>query len=353
MYKAGIAGATGYTGYELIKLIHRHPQLEIGWLTSESSAGKPYSDVFNAPWDYELIPLADAQNRADEVDVVFLCLPHAASIEPVKAFHAAGIAVIDLSADYRLEDPAIYARWYGIEHTAPELLDEFVYGLCEINRQQIQGAQRIAVPGCYPTSVNLGLYPLAKAGWLGERVIVDSKSGVSGAGRKAKLLYNFVEANENMTPYSIGYRHRHVAEMELILNRASSNGVQKRHRFTFSPHLLPVNRGILSTIYITVSPGVSEAEVRDLYAETYADEPFIQVLPAGKLSTLQHVTGSNRCTISLQPVYADGDPASEDSGHGTEYVVVSTIDNLLKGASGQALQNFNIAMGIEETTGLL
>lgn len=351
MYKAGIAGATGYTGYELIKLIQRHPQLEIGWLTSESSAGQPYSNVYDAPWDYPLIPLAEAVNRADEVDVVFLCLPHAASIEPVKAFHAAGIAVIDLSADYRLDDPQVYQRWYSVEHTAPELLDEFVYGLCEVYRDQIRGARRIAVPGCYPTSVNLGLYPLAKAGWLGERVIVDSKSGVSGAGRKAKLMYNFVEAHENMTPYSIGYRHRHVSEMELVLNRASSNGVQKQHRFTFSPHLLPVNRGILSTIYITVSPGVSEGEVRDLYAETYANEPFIQVLPSGKLSTLQHVTQSNRCAISLQPVYPDA--AEGNNGEGTEYVVVSTLDNLLKGASGQALQNFNIAMGLEETSGLL
>jgi len=351
VFKAGIAGATGYTGYELIQIIQRHPHLTIGWLTSESSAGQRYSDVYDAPWDIPLISLADALQRADEVDVVFLCLPHAASIEPVKAFHAAGVAVIDLSADYRLDDAQIYERWYGVPHTAPELLGEFVYGLCEVYRERIRGAQRIAVPGCYPTSVNLGLYPLAKAGWLSERVIVDSKSGVSGAGRKSKLMYNFVEAHENLTPYSIGYRHRHVAEMEQVLNRASSNGVNKQHRFTFSPHLLPVNRGILSTMYVTVSPGVSEADVHGLYAETYANEPFIQLLPPGKMASLRHTTNSNRCAISVQPV--DPAQAAGSNTDGTEYIIVATLDNLLKGASGQAVQNFNIATGLEETTGLL
>jgi N-acetyl-gamma-glutamyl-phosphate reductase len=349
-YRAGIAGATGYTGYELLQLIQRHPNLEVGWLTSERSAGQRFSDVYDAPWDDPLIPLEEAVSRADEVDVVFLCLPHAASIEPVKKFHDAGVAVIDLSADYRLDDPQVYERWYGVPHTAPELLGEFVYGLCEVYREQIRGAHRIAVPGCYPTSVNLGLYPLAKAGWLGERVIVDSKSGVSGAGRKTKLMYNFVEAHENLTPYSIGYRHRHVAEMEKVLNTASSNGVNKQHRFTFSPHLLPVNRGILSTMYVTVSPGVTEADVRDLYTETYADEPFIQLLPVGKLPTLRHVNHSNRCAISFQPVHPD---ANGGEPEGADYVVVATLDNLLKGASGQAVQNFNIAMGLEETAGLL
>ena len=199
MYKGGVAGATGYTGFELIQLIHRHPQLAIGWLTSENSAGSSVADVHPVPWDYPLISLDEAVERAGEVDVVFLCLPHAASIGPVKRFQEAGVRVIDLSADFRLLDQKIYERWYKTQHTAPELLNQFVYGLSEVYRPQIQGAGLIANPGCYPTSVNLGLYPLAKAGWLNKKVIIDSKSGVSGAGRKLALTYHFVEAHDNMT----------------------------------------------------------------------------------------------------------------------------------------------------------
>lgn len=346
MYKVGIAGSTGYTGNELLQIIHRHPQLEVGWITSESSAGKPYSEIHAVPWDYPLIPLAEGIARADEVDVVFLCLPHAASVEPVKAFAKAGKMVIDLSADYRL-DQTTYEKWYNISHTAPELIDQFVYGLCEVYREKIKGARLIAVPGCYPTSVNLGLYPLAKAGWLGEKVIVDSKTGLTGAGRKVKLEYTYAEANENMTPYNIGKRHRHIAEMEKVLNNVNGH---KPHRFTFSPHLIPTNRGILSTMYVDVASGggssVTEAEIRSAYAETYDNEPFIQVLPAGQIASLRHTVNTNRCAISITPV----DPSVQD---GTEYIITASEDNLLKGASGQAVQNFNIAMGIEETTGLL
>jgi N-acetyl-gamma-glutamyl-phosphate reductase len=344
MYKAGIAGATGYTGIELVQLIRRHPQLEIGWVTSESSAGKQLSDLHAVPWDYPLISLEEAILRAGEVDVVFLCLPHAASIEPVRAFKETGVRVIDLSADFRLQDPQTYARWYGAAHTAPDLLSQFVYGLCEIYREQVKDARMIANPGCYPTSVNLALYPLAKAGWLSHKVIVDSKSGVSGAGRQTKLMYNFVEAHDNLTPYNIGYRHRHIAEMEQVLNRADANG--KAHQFIFSPHLLPVNRGILSTIYISVPDGVTETDVRLLYAETYAGEQFIHLLPAGQTATLRHTTYTNRCAISLTPA----DPGQQD---GPDYIICATLDNLLKGASGQAIQNFNIALGLDETMGLL
>lgn len=343
MYKAGIAGATGYTGFELVQLIQRHPQLGVAWVTSENSAGKAFSEVHAAPWDYPLISLQEGMARAGEVDVVFLCLPHAASIEPVRAFQATGVRVVDLSADFRLADPAAYQRWYGVAHTAPDLLPQFVYGLCEINRAQIKGARLIANPGCYPTSVNLGLYPLAKAGWLSDQVIVDSKSGVSGAGRQTKLQYSFVEANENLTPYNVGVRHRHIAEMEQVLNRV--NG-QHTYRFIFSPHLLPVNRGILSTIYISVPQGVTEQMIRDLYAETYAGEPFIHLLPAGQIASLRHTAYTNRCAISITPA----DPAQPD---GPDYIIVATLDNLIKGASGQAIQNFNLSVGIDETLGLL
>jgi N-acetyl-gamma-glutamyl-phosphate reductase len=348
MYKVGIAGATGYTGYELLQIIHRHPEMEIVWLTSEQSAGKRFSDVFAAPWDYPLIKLEEGMARAHEVDVVFLCLPHAASIGPVKVFQETGVRVIDLSADFRLTTPEIYTRWYKTPHTAPELLNQFVYGLCEVYRSQIAGAKLVAVPGCYPTSVNLGLYPLAKAGWLGEKVIVDAKSGTSGAGRKADLAYSFVEVNDNLLPYSIGYRHRHIAEMEQVLNGVGGvNGANGRqHRFLFSPHLLPVNKGILSTMYISVPVGVSEQEVRSLYAETYAGEPFIQLVAAGQQASLRHTVNSNRCAISITPA----DPNQKD---GPDYIIVATLDNLLKGASGQAVQNFNISVGLDETTGLI
>ena len=344
MYKAGIAGASGYTGYELLKLIHRHPQVEVGWLTSESSAGGVYSDLYPVDWDYPLISLEDGLARVGEVDVVFLCLPHAASMQAVKSFYDTGILAIDLSADFRLADPAVYTRWYGLEHTAQELLKVARYGLCELYRENIRGGQLIAVPGCYPTSVNLGLYPLAKAGWLGERVIVDSKSGVSGAGRKPKLDYHFVEANENITPYSVGYRHRHVAEMEQVLN--SANGTAHQTRFLFTPHLLPVNRGILSTMYVDVPAGVTEDEIRGLYAESYAGEPFIHLIPAGKQACLGHTVHTNRCAIAITPA----DPSRPN---GTEYIVTASLDNLIKGASGQALQNFNIIKNLDETAGLL
>ncbi|MBX3013871.1 MAG: N-acetyl-gamma-glutamyl-phosphate reductase [Caldilineaceae bacterium] len=344
MYKAGIAGATGYTGIELVGLIHRHPHLEIGWVTSESKAGSTLSDVHAVPWNYPLISLEDGIARANEVDVVFLCLPHAASIEPVRAFQASGVRVIDLSADFRLVDQDIYKQWYHTEHTAPELLSQFVYGLCEIYREQIKGAQLIANPGCYPTTVNLGLYPLAKAGWLGKQVIVDSKSGTSGAGRKASLPYSFVEVNENFYPYNIGYRHRHIAEMEQVLNHATPHG--QGFQFLFSPHLLPINRGILSTMYVTVTADVSEGDIRHLYAETYANEPFIHLLPAGQLASIRHTAYTNRCAISLLPA----NPQMPKDG---SYIIVVSEDNLIKGASGQAIQNFNIAAGLNETDGLL
>ncbi len=224
LFKAGIAGATGYTGLALVQLIQRHPLLEVGWLTSENSAGKLFSDVHYVPWAIPLIPLQEAYSRAEEVDVVFLCLPHGESLEAARRFAQTGVRVIDLSADFRLDTPEAYATWYGHVHADPALLARFVYGLSEINRAQIRGAQLIANPGCYPSSVNLGLHPLARAGVLGERVVIDSKSGISGAGRSSKLLYQFVESNENLTPYSLGYRHRHIAEMELVLNGSTQPG---------------------------------------------------------------------------------------------------------------------------------
>lgn len=349
MIKTGIIGVTGYTGYELYHLLRHHPAVEIAWLTSESYSGQRLSDVFPCPWTEPLMALEQAP--LNTADLVFLCLPHAASMSAVAAVRAAGARVVDLSADFRLRDPAAYQHWYALAHTETELLKEAVYGLPELHREAIAGSELVANPGCYPTSVILGLWPLAQAGWLQGLVIVDSKSGVSGAGRKPRLNTSFVEANENLSPYSIGYAHRHIAEMEqeLLLNVPASaptaapastpvNGVS----FLFSPHLVPVSRGILSTMYVTLPEEVQEREVRDMYRAAYKSEPFIHLLPPGQVATLQHTVYSNRCAIGLTFV-----PGSRT------VIVTSTLDNLLKGAAGQAVQNMNLMFGLHETAGLL
>lgn len=341
MIQAGIIGATGYTGIELYKLLRSHPAAEIAWLTSENSAGQRLSDLFPCPWDEPLLAMADAPLA--EADVVFLCLPHAASMPAVAAVRAAGVKAIDLSADFRLHDAATYQRWYQTPHSQPALLAEAVYGLPELHRAEIAGAGLVANPGCYPTSVILGLTPLARAGWLAGQVIADSKSGVSGAGRKPSLTTSFVEANENLSPYSIGYSHRHIAEMEQELKAegGTMNDERQKLQIVFSPHLLPVSRGILSTLYVTLPDGVDEAAVRAAYNDAYRGEPFVHLLPAGKVATLQHVVHSNRCAIGLTFV-----PNSRT------LIVTSSIDNLLKGASGQAVQNMNVLFGLAETMGL-
>ncbi len=352
MIKVGIIGVTGYTGFELYKLLRRHPTVAIAWLTTESYGGQRLSDVFPCPWDEPLLSLADAPIA--EAEVVFLCLPHAASMPAVAAVRAAGVKAIDLSADFRIHDAATYERWYSTSHTQTALLADAVYGLPELHRAEIAEASLVANPGCYPTSVILGLWPLAEAGWLQGQIIVDSKSGVSGAGRKPKLSNSFVEANENLSPYSIGYSHRHIAEMEQELLQVaggtkSRSGAEWRwqeeadlqSRIVFSPHLLPVSRGILSTMYVTLPEGVDEAMVRAAYADTYTGEPFVHLLPAGQVATLHHTVGTNRCAIGLTFV----------PGTAT-LIVTSTLDNLIKGASGQAVQNLNVMFGLEETMGL-
>lgn len=349
MIKTGIIGVTGYTGIELYRLLRGHPAARVAWLTSESYAGQRLSDVFPCPWDDPLLPLAAAPLA--KADVVFLCLPHAASMPAVASVQAAGVRAVDLSADFRLRDAAVYRSWYGVDHTEPALLAQAVYGLPELHRAVIAGAKLVANPGCYATSAILGLAPLARAGWLAGQVIVDSKSGVSGAGRKATLANSFVEANENLSPYSVGYSHRHIAEMEQELQVAgsrwqvaatqSSSHPATDFHIVFSPHLLPVSRGILSTMYVTLPEGVDEASVRAAYAEAYAGEPFVHLLPAGQVATLRHAVHSNRCAIGLTLV---PDAAT--------LIVTSAIDNLLKGASGQAVQNMNAMFGLPETIGL-
>jgi N-acetyl-gamma-glutamyl-phosphate reductase len=341
MIRVGIYGASGYTGIELIKIFARHPQVEIKFATSDSYVGKKMSEVFPCHFDLPLIahdaaPL-DHQGGKCQIDVAFLALPHGASADYAKRVLGAGARVIDLSADFRLHDAAAYAKWYGLEHHAPELLPQAVYGLPELHRAQIKHARLIANPGCYPTSVILGLAPLWRAGATNETVIVDSKSGVSGAGRKPTLTVHFVEVNENLAPYSIGRVHRHLSEMEQELKEINPHA-----SLIFSPHLLPVNRGILSTMYVRLNDGWDEKRLRELYTQSYENEPFVKILPSGQIATLNHSVNTNYCTISIHHI-----------AEVNQAIICASIDNLIKGASGQAVQNMNVMFGLDETTGLL
>jgi len=335
MINVGIYGVTGYAGYELLRWIGRHPEARVVFATSESQAGKALADVYSGPLDTPLLAPDDAP--LGEADVVFLGLPHGVAAGVAQRALAAGVRVIDLSADFRLRTAADYARWYGHTHPAPELLPT-PYGLPELNRAALHDTQLIANPGCYPSSVLLGIAPLLRAGALTDStIIVDAKSGVSGAGRAPKQNTSFVEVSESLTPYSIGHVHRHVGEMEQEAARLSSGAAPQ---IIFTPHLLPINRGILSTIYLRIPQDWAEHNVRSLYAEMYANEPFMRLLPAGKLATIAHTAHTNLCTISLT-LAAPG-----------VLIVVSSIDNLVKGAAGQAIQNMNVMFGLEETAGL-
>ena len=334
MIRAGIYGATGYTGYETVLLLRRHPDVRIAWASSRSYAGKRLSDAFPTVDPLPLIAAEEADPSA--CDVVFLCLPHGATAPTALAALDAGACVIDLSADFRLRSPDDYVTWYGKPHAAPQLLSEAVYGLPELYREKIREARLVANPGCYPTSVLLGLLPLQRRGLLEGQVIVDAKSGVSGAGRSLSLKYHFVEANDNFAPYNIGHSHRHIAEMEQELAAAGP-----ALHVVFSPHLLPVNRGILSTIYVRLPDDVDSATVRRLYEQAYKDEPFVHLLPEGTLPSLRHAVNTNRCVLQVQ--------RADDHGN---WIVTSAIDNLLKGAAGQAVENMNLMFGFDEQAGL-
>ncbi len=338
MIRIGLVGATGYTGYETIQLLERHPQVELAFATARSDAGKRLGDLFPTPINLTLRHLDEVD--LGSVEVVFLALPHVAAAEVAGRVLQAGARVIDLSADFRLKEAATYTAWYAHDHPTPHLLPEAVYGLTEWARQPLQGARLVANPGCYPTSILLATAPLLQAGLLADAtVIADAKSGVSGAGRAAKVGSLFAEVSDNLKPYNIGHSHRHVAEIEQEM--ATLGGAHAPRGLVFSPHLLPVTRGILSTLYLPLPDGWSAAQIHALYAECYANEPFIWLLPLGESATLAHSVHTNRCTLSLHPVPERG-----------QLIVVSTIDNLIKGAAGQAVQNMNVMLGLEETTGL-
>ncbi|MCA9950846.1 MAG: N-acetyl-gamma-glutamyl-phosphate reductase [Anaerolineales bacterium] len=335
MIRAGVFGATGYTGFELVSLLEQHPEVEIVFVASQSYAGRSLREMYVGGSDLPLIAPGDAP--LDATDVVFLCLPHAAAAQTAVAALNAGNKVIDLSADFRLKDVAVYEKWYGIPHPAPELLPEAIYGLTEFARESLQSTRLVANPGCYTTTCLLALQPLMAAQVaINGDVVIDAKSGVSGAGRKPKTNTLFVEVANNFSPYSIGRSHRHLPEMEQVI----SWWHQTPPQLIFSPHLLPVPRGILANIYVPLAGTVDQAALRALYEDVYADEPFVRVLPAGELATLAHVVHTNRCVMSL--TFA-----------GNMLIITSATDNLVKGAAGQALQNMNVMFGCEETVGLV
>ncbi len=328
----GIYGATGYTGLELIRLLAGHPHASIRFATSEASAGQSLRQSWPLAPDLTLVPSADAP--LDEVQAVFLCLPHTRSAPLAAQALGRGVRVVDLSADLRLDDPAVYAQWYKVDHPHPELLPR-PYGLPELGRDNLIGAECIANPGCYATSVLLATVPLARHDLLipGAPLIVDAKSGVSGAGRTPKQNILFAEVHGNFSPYNIGRGHRHLAEIEQVLAAEGSQAGP----LIFSPHLLPTDRGILSTVYAQVTDA---GAARAAFTTAYAGEPLVRVLPDGELATLRHVVNTPAAALSLTPA---GDNL---------LIVVSVIDNLLKGAASQAVQNFNLMWNLPETTGL-
>lgn len=337
MLKVGVFGATGYTGFETIKILRNHPNVSLEFATSEGSAGKSLSDVYPVGWD---IPLTASNDVSlNQVDAVFCCLPHAASMPTVIRARKAGVRVIDLSADFRLRDADTYQQWYGVTHTAPHMLADAVYGIPEINRAEIARTDLLANPGCYPTSIILALYPLLKANLLSNTapIIADSKSGVSGAGRKASLKSHFVEVNENLSPYGIGRKHRHLAEIEQAIGTLGGIAAP----VIFSPHLVPISRGMLSTIYVSLANTITADAAQSLFEDTYADEKLVRVLPIGELASFAHTQRTHGAAISVTWV-------SEK-----QLILCASIDNLGKGAAGQAVQNFNVMFDITETTGLI
>jgi N-acetyl-gamma-glutamyl-phosphate reductase len=339
MMHVAVVGASGYTGVELLRILQSHPEVAVTCVTSEQSAGKRISDVFpslRSRCDM-LLENLEPVRIAERADLVFTALPHKAAMEVVPTFLKLGKRVIDLSADYRLHDAAEYERWYE-PHLSPGLLKKAVYGLPEVRRSKIAKAKLVANPGCYPTSIILGLAPLLEKGLIDPAsIIADSKSGVSGAGRSAKVDNLYCEVNDGFKAYGVGGVHRHIPEIEQELSLLAG----KKLAVTFTPHLVPMDRGILSTVYSVPLKPVVASELTALFEQHYYGEPFVRVLPTGQFPSTAYVRGSNFCDIGV----------SVDQRTG-RVIVVSAIDNLVKGASGQAVQNMNLVCGFPENMGL-
>jgi N-acetyl-gamma-glutamyl-phosphate reductase len=340
MLKVGIIGASGYTGGELIRILSQHPQVDIAAITSRTYEGKKLEEVFPGfhGWNGPLFSGSESPEGVKGCALVFMAVPHGAALKLAPALLASGQKVIDLGADFRFRDYRVYENWYKLEHNEPELTKNAVYGLPEIYRNEIRNAKLVGNPGCYPTGVILGLFPALKNEIADTAsIIIDSKSGVSGAGRKAEIGYHFPELFGNFKAYGIA-NHRHTPEMEQELTRISGNDII----ISFTPHLLPVSRGILSTMYLKLNKSLSTARVTEIYSQTYRGEPFIKVIPEPSLPDLKGVAGTNCCHI--------GTRVDERTGR---LIVVSVIDNMVKGAAGQAVQNMNLMFNFPETMGLV
>lgn len=333
--KVGVVGGTGYTGVELLRLLAAHPQVELAAITSRQEAGKFVSDLFsNLRGAVKLSFQQPEDAKLERCDAVFFATPHGAAMESAPKLLKAGVRVLDLSADFRLKDPQIWSHWYGHPHTAPEWLGEAVYGLPETQREAIRKAALVACPGCYPTAIQLGFLPLLKAGIADPgSLVADAKSGVSGAGRNASVPMLLGEAGDNFKAYSAG-GHRHLPEIVQGLELAAGRKVG----LTFVPHLVPMIRGIHATLYARLERGV---DLQSLFEQHYAAERFVDVLPAGSHPETRSVRGSNFCRLAVHR------PQGGDTA-----VVLSVIDNLTKGAAGQAVQCFNLMFGLPEATGL-
>lgn len=336
MIRVGIVGATGYTALELIKILLRHPQVEITTLTSRDESRPALSEVhagMRERLDLNLCPF-EIESFADSVDFAFCCLPHAASAKIVNEILERNIRVVDFSADYRLNDVATFESWYGVEHPDPNRVGHVAYGIPELFRDSIKSAQLVANPGCFPSSALLPLAPLVQAELIEfDSIIVDSKTGVSGAGRKPGLKFHYPECNESVTAYGIG-THRHMPEIDQILHRLTGANTTTH----FTPHLIPMDRGILSTIYVRPKENISLEDVRSEMAMAYTAEPFIRV--TASTPTTKEVSHTNFCDISVTQCHR-------------LIVIVSALDNLIKGASGAAVQNFNLMCGFPEMQALL
>ena len=340
MVKVGVVGGTGYTGVELLRLLAGHPEVALQCVTSRSEKGQQVSSLYPNLRGFVDIPFTEPSLESlSQCDVVFFATPNGVAMKLVPALLEAGVKVIDLAADFRLKDPALWQKWYGMEHACPELLEEAIYGLPEVNREAVKKARLVACPGCYPTAVQLGFLPLLANGLVdAQRLIADTKSGVSGAGRGAVVGSLLSEASENFKAYGVG-GHRHLPEIQQGLEVETGKPVS----LTFVPHLTPMIRGIHATLYGELARDVNktEQELYDLYTDYYKNAPFVDILPPGTYPETRSVKGANTCRIAIcRPQ------------QGKQIVVLSVIDNLCKGAAGQAVQNMNLMLGFSENAGL-
>lgn len=339
MIKVGIIGASGYTGNELVRILTQHPEAEIVAITSRTHEGRKFEEVYGnfTGWNGPVFTGSDSADAVAGCDVVFMAMPHGVALELVPPLLQKGQKVIDLGADFRFRDPQTYQAWYKLPHTQGELTKKAVYGLPEIYRKEIRQAGLVGNPGCYPTSIILPVYPLLKEGLVDpDRIIIDSKSGVSGAGRKGEVAYSYGELFGNFKAYGLP-AHRHTPEIEQELSRAAGKELQ----VSFTPHLLPVARGILSTIHLSLTKSITTQEVEEILTRSYQGEPFVKIVKEPGLPELKWVVGTNCCQIGVRV-----------DRRTNQLIVVSVIDNMGKGASGQAVQNMNLICDLPETMGL-